>query len=204
MWIVGAVVIQFKILSDIIITILCAVLVLQSTVVVNLSAYAIYIQPVGTAAAAATAMKLSTVVKMLVDNAIQEFHSNNIHNTIPYLPGGVKELSSSIAIAGNNSNNNNSASVSTSMAQPLTILLLVKNIIQALDIGDYEKAQRYLNLAEQELGRNILDVSSSLNPQTIISTSNATFNNNSNDNYSFFSTYTNTKYGIKLQILIIG
>jgi hypothetical protein len=200
MLIVGAVVIQFKILSDIIITILCAVLVFQSTVVVNLSAYAIYIQPVGTAAAAATAMKLSTVVKMLVDNAIQEFQSNNINNTITYLQGAEQELSSSIAIAGNNSNNNNSASVSTSMAQPLTILLLVKNIFQALDSGDYEKAQRYLNLAEQELGRNILDVSSSLNPQTIISTSNATYNNsNSNGNYSFFSTYTNTKYGIKLQ-----
>ena len=47
MWIVGAVVIQFKILSDIIITILCAVLVFQSTVVVSLHAYAIYIQPIG-------------------------------------------------------------------------------------------------------------------------------------------------------------
>ena len=198
MLIVGAVVIQFKILSDIIITILCAVLVFQSTVVVSLSAYAIYIQPVDTAAAAATAMKLSTVVKMLVDNAIQEFQSNNINNTITYLQGAEQELSSLIAIAGNNSNINNSASVSTSMAQPLTILLLVKNIIQALDSGDYEKAQRYLNLAEQELG--ILDVSSSLNPHTIISTSNATYNNsNGNGNYSFFSTYTNTKYGIKLQ-----
>src|SRR5919199_616540 len=199
MLIVGAVVIQFKILSDIIITILCAVLVFQSTVVVSLSAYAIYIQPVGTAAAAATAMKLSTVVKMLVDNAIQEFQSNNINNTITYLQGAEQELSSLIAIAGNNSNINNSASVSTSMAQPLTILLLVKNIIQALDSGDYEKGQRYLNLAEQELGRNILDVSSSLNPHTIISTSNATYNNSNSDNYRFFSTYTNTKYGIKLQ-----
>ena len=49
--------------------------------------------------------------------------------------------------------------------------------------------------------RNILDLSSSLNLQTIIrSTSNATFNNNgNNDSYSFFSTYTNNKYGIKLQ-----
>ena len=40
------------------------------------------------------------------------------------------------------------------------------------------KMKRYLNLAEQELGRNILDVSSSLNSQM---------------------TYANTKYGIKLQ-----
>ena len=76
----------------------------------------------------------------------------------------------------------------------------MKNIIQSLDSGDYGKGQKYLNLAEQELGRNILVISSSpLNDQTKISTSNATYNNNSNDNYSFFSTYTNTKYGIKLQ-----
>jgi hypothetical protein len=57
MLIVGAVVIEFKILSDIIITILCTVLVFQSTVVVSLCGYAIYIQPVGTAAAA---LNLST------------------------------------------------------------------------------------------------------------------------------------------------
>ena len=194
MLIVGAVVVQFKILSDIMITVLCAVLVFRSIIVVSLLGYAIYIQPVGTAAATstvATTMKLSTVVKMLVDNAIQEFHSSNINNAITYLQGAEQELLSSIVIVGDNRDNtNNSASTSASMAQPLTILLLVKNIIQALDSGDYGKGQRYLNLAEQELGRNILHVSSSLNPQT---TSNDT------NNYSFFSTYTNNKYGIKLQ-----
>ncbi|MFL6403203.1 MAG: hypothetical protein ACJ71M_06990 [Nitrososphaeraceae archaeon] len=198
--IVGAVVVQSKILSDIIITILCAVLVFQSTIVVGLYGYAIYTPPLGTAAATTTTMKLSSVTKMLVDNAIQEFQSHNINNAITYLQGAEQELSSSLAIAGNNRNNNNSASVSTSITQPLTILLLVKNIIQSLDSGDYGKGQKYLNLAEQELGRNILVISSSpLNDQTKISTSNATYNNNSNDNYSFFSTYTNIKYGIKLQ-----
>jgi hypothetical protein len=201
--IVGAVVVQFKILSNIMVTILCSLLVFQSTVVVSLCGYATYIQPLGTAAATTTttAMKLPTVAKMLVDKAIQEFQSNNINNAITYLQGAEQELSSSLAIAGNN-RNNNSASISTSMAEPLTILLLVKNSIQALDSGDYGKGQKYLNLAEQELGRNMLDVSSSLNPQPIRSTSNATYNNNtnhSNDNYGLFSRYTNTKYGIKLQ-----
>jgi len=197
--IVGAVVVQFKILSNIMITILCSLLVFQLTVVVSLCGYATYIQPLGTAAATTTttAMKLPTVAKMLVDKAIQEFQSNNINNAITYLQGAEQELSSSLAIAGNNLNNN-SASVSTSMAEPLTILLLVKNSIQALDSADYGKVQKYLNLAEQELGRNMIDVSSSLNPQTIISTSNPTYNNNSNNN-GFFSTYTNTKHGIKLQ-----
>jgi hypothetical protein len=201
MLIVGAVAVRFRILSDIMVTILCAVLVFQSTVVVSLCGYAIYIQPVGTAAATTvTTMKLSTVTKMLVDKAIQEFQSNNINNAITYLQGAEQELSSSLAIVGNNRNNSNSASVSTSMAQPLTILLLVKNIIQSLDSGDYGNGQRYLNLAEQELGRNILDVSSSsLNPQTITSTSNAAYNNTNDNNYSFFLTYTNTKYGIRLQ-----
>ena len=164
MLIVKAVAVRFKILSDIIIiTVLYAALVFQSTAVVSLHAYAIYIQPVGTAAATTTTtMKLSTVAKMLVDNAIQEFQSDNINNAITYLQGAEHELSSSIAIMGNNGNNNNSVSVSTSMAQPLTILLLVENIIQALDSGDYGKGRKYLNLTEQELGRNTLDVSSSI------------------------------------------
>jgi hypothetical protein len=198
---VGAKVVRYKILSDIMITILCSVLVFQSTVVVSLCGYAIYIQPVGIAAAATTTAivptetKLSTVVKMLVDKAIQEFQSNNINNTITYLQGAEQELSSSFAIAGNN-RNDNSASISTAMAEPLTILLLVKSSIQALDSGDYRKGQGYLNLVEQELGRNMLDTSSSLNPQPTRSASNASYDNNSNDNYS---TYTNTKYGIKLQ-----
>jgi len=202
MLIVGAVVVRIKILSDIMVTILCTVLVFQSTVVVSLCGYATYIQPFGIAAATTivpTEMKLSTVAKMLVDKAIQEFQSNNINNAITYLQGAEQELLSSLEIAGNN-RNNNSASINTSMTEPLTILLLVKNIIQALDGGDYGKGQRYLNLAEQELGRKMLNVSSSLNPHPIRSTSNATYNNNSNDNnYRFFSIYTNTKYGIKLQ-----
>jgi hypothetical protein len=191
---------QFKILSNIMITILCAVLVYQLTVLVSLSGYATYIQPLRTAVATTTttAMKLPTIAKVLVDKAIQEFQSNNINNAITYLQGAEQELSSSLAIAGNNRNNNN-ASISTSMAQPLTILLLVKNSIQALDSGDYGKGQKYLNLAEQELGRNMIDVSSSLNPQAIISTFNATYNNSNNNNNGFFSTYTNTKHGIKLQ-----
>ena len=113
------------------ITILCAVLVFLSTVVASMHGYAIYIQPISTAAAAtstvATAMELSTVAKMLVDNAIQEFQSSNIKNTITQLQGAEQEVLSSIAIVGNNRNNND-ASVSTSMAQPLTILLLVKTL----------------------------------------------------------------------------
>ena len=200
----GAEVVRYKILSDITIIILCSVLVFQSTVAVSLYGYAIYIQPVGTAAAAttivSTEMKLSTVTKMLIDKAIQEFQSNNSKNTITYLQGAEQELLSSLAIVGKNDNNSNNsnASLSTSIARPLTMLLLVKYIIQALDSGDYGKGQRDLNLAEEELGTNMLDVSSTLDPHTIMGTSTATYNN-SNDNYDFFSTYTNTKYGIKVQ-----
>jgi hypothetical protein len=197
---VGALV-QFKILSRIVITILCSVLVVQSTVVILLG-YAIYTQPVGAVAATtvtvvATTMRSPIVAKMLVDNAIQEFQSNNINNTIAYLKGAEQELSSSLAIVGNNNNNNNS--VGSSIIQPLTILLLVKSIIQSLDSGDSGKAHVYLNLADQELGKSISYVPSSINPKTIISNSNATRDNNKNNSYGFFSTYTNTKYGIKLQ-----
>jgi hypothetical protein len=194
---VGALV-QFKILSRIVIAILCTVLVFQSTVVILLG-YAIFTQPVGAVAvvaatAVATTMRSPIVAKMLVDNAIQEFQSNNINNTIAYLKGAEQELSSSLAIVGNNNN-----SVRSSIIQPLTILLLVKSIIQSLDSGDFGKAHVYLNLADQELGKSISYVPSSINPKTIISNSNATRDNNKNNSYGFFSTYTNTKYGIKLQ-----
>ena len=191
--------VQFKILSHIVITILCTVLVFQSTVVILLG-YAIFTQPVGALAATtvtvvATTMRSPIVAKMLVDNAIQEFQSNNINNTIAYLKGAEQELSSSLAIVGNN----NSAGVRISIIQPLTILLLVKSIIQSLDSGDSGKAHVYLNLADQELGKSISDVLSSINTKTITSNSNATRDNNKNNSYGFFSTYTNTKYGIKLQ-----
>jgi hypothetical protein len=54
MLVVGAVVVQFKILSNIMVTTLCAVSGFQSTVVVSLCGYATYIQPLGTAAATTT------------------------------------------------------------------------------------------------------------------------------------------------------
>ena len=93
----------------------------------------------------ARTMKLPVVAKMLVDNAIQEFQSNNINNTITYLKGAEQELSSSLAIVGNN----NSAGVRTPMIQPLTILLLIKSIIQSLENGDYENGRKYLNLLKK-------------------------------------------------------
>ena len=174
-------------LSNIVITILCAALVFQSMAAVNLSGYA-----VGTTRNVPMELKLSTVVKMLVDNAIQEFQNNNINNTITYLQGTEQELLSSLPIIVNNTDNNNN--ISSSMAQPFTILLLIRNTIQALDSGDYAKGQQYLNSAEQELGKNIVDISSSssLNPKT-------TSNNNNNNNNGLFSKYTNSKYEIKLQ-----
>jgi len=194
------VVVRFKILSRIVIAILCTVLVFQPTSVVTQLGYTIYIQPVGTAAAATTPidriMKLPIAAKMLVDNAIQEFQNNNINNTITYLKEAEEELSSSLAIVGNN---NSGGGVRTSVIQPLTILLFVKSTIRSLENGDYENGRIYLNTAEQELGKNILDISSSPSPQTIKNTSYTTSNNYKNNNYSFFSTYTNTKLGIRLQ-----
>lgn len=189
----GAVV-RIKILSCNVFMILCAVLVFQSTVVANLLVASICIQSVNAAAGASSARTIDVpiVAKTLLDNAIQEFQSNNINNTITYLEGAEQELSRSLAILGNNNNN---ADVRTPITQPLTILLLVKSIIRSLDSGNYENGRKFLNLAEQELGRNILDVSLSLNPQTIIGTSNS----NNKNNYNPFSTYTNTKYGIELQ-----
>jgi hypothetical protein len=171
-------------LSYTVITILYVVLVSQSMTAVSLSGYA-----KATTTNVPIKTKLSTVVKMLVDNAIQEFQDNNINNTIIHLQGAEQELLSSLPVIVNNTNNiNNNNNISSSMAQPFTILLLIRNTIQALDSGDYAKGQQYLNSAEQELGKNIVDISSSssLDPKTT--------NNN-----GLFSKYTNSKYEIKLQ-----
>ena len=64
----------------------------QSIIVVGLYGYAIYTQPLGTAVPTTTTMKLSSVTKMLVDNAIQEFQSHNINNAITYLQGAEQEI----------------------------------------------------------------------------------------------------------------
>ena len=132
-------------LSDIVITILCAVLVFELMTAVSLSGYE------ATSTNLPMEIKLSTGVKMLVDNAMQEFQNNNINNTITALQKAEQELLSSLPIIVNNTNN--SINVSNSMAQPLTVLLLVKNTIQTLDSGDYAKGQQYLNSAEQEWGK---------------------------------------------------
>ena len=174
-------------LSYTVITILCVVLVSQSMTAVSLSGYA-----KATTTNVPIKTKLSTVVKMLVDSSIQEFQDNNINKATTDLHGAEQEILSSLPIIVSNTNNNNHINVSSSIAQPLTILLLVRNTIQALDNGDYAKGQQYLNSAEQELGKNIMDVSSlSLNPKTT--------SNDNNNNNSLFSTYTNSKHRIKLQ-----
>jgi hypothetical protein len=148
--------------------------------------YAIYIQSndrPGTSTPATTTTSPS-LAKMLVDNAIQEFQNNDINNTITYLMGSEQELLS-LTLDGN-------GGVAHHISiQPLTILLFVKNAIQSIDNGDFRKARIYLNLADQELGISMLDMS---NPKTTkaTATTNATFNKN-------YITYTNNKYGIKLQ-----
>ena len=148
--------------------------------------YAVYIQSndrPGTSTPATTTTSPS-LAKMLVDNAIQEFQNNDINNTITYLMGSEQELLS-LTLDGN-------GGVAHHISiQPLTILLFVKNAIQSIDNGDFRKARIYLNLADQELGISMLDMS---NPKTTkaTATTNATFNKN-------YITYTNNKYGIKLQ-----
>lgn len=169
--------------------ILCTVLVFQSLDI--RIGYAIYIQPDNTSSTTATTMTSPSLVKMLVDNAIQELQSNNINNTITYLKGVEQELSSSSTVVRNNNDNSSSVGHNHISIQPLTILLLVNSVIQSLDNNDSGKARIYLNLVEQELTRNMLDIS---NAKTKVTTT--TTNATSNESYL---TYTNNKYHIKLQ-----
>lgn len=148
--------------------------------------YAFYIQSnhrPGTTTPATTTTSPS-LAKMLVDNAIQEFQNNDINNTITYLTASEEELSS-LTLDGN-------GSVAHHISiQPLTILLFVKTAIQSIDNGDFRKARIYLNLADQELAISMLDTSNSKTTKAT-ATTNATFNKK-------YLTYTNNKYGIKLQ-----
>ena len=176
---------QFEILHTTVTIMLCSTLVFQSS---GLSqAFAIYIKPADAATADITTPTITTtplrLVKMLVDNATQEFQSNNMNNTISYLKGAEQELLS-LTVVGNNDSTRDDY-IST---QSLTALLLVKNAIYSLENQDTKQAHVYINLVEQELARDMFDASKA---KTKVTTTNASPDNN-------FLTYTNTKYYIKL------
>lgn len=168
-------------LSHFIITTLCAILVFTS--LDTPMGYAIYIQSnsrPGTTTVAATTMTSPSLAKMLVDSAIQEFQSNDINNTTTYLMQAEQELSS-LTLDGNGGVPHHIS------IQPLAILF-VKTAIQSLGNDDFTKARIYLNLADQELGRNMLDTSNSK--------ATATMKDIFSKNYLI---YANNKYGIKIQ-----
>lgn len=176
---------QFEILHTPVTIILCSTLVFQSS---GLSqAFAIYVKPADAATAdittATVTMTPLSLVKMLVDNATQEFQSNNMNNTISYLKGAEQELLS-LTVVGNNDSTRDDY-IST---QSLTTLLLVKNAIYSLENHDTKQAHFYINLVEQELARDMFDASKA---KTKVTTTTASPDNN-------FFTYTNTKYNIKL------
>ena len=171
-------------LSHFIITTLCAILVFTS--LDTRMGYAIYIQSngrPGTTAIAATTMTSPSLAKMLVDSAIQEFQSNDINNTITYLMQAEQELSSLTL-------DDNGGVPHHISIQPLAILLFVKTAIQSLGNDDFRKARIYLNLADQELGRSMLDTSNSKTKAT--PTTKDIFSKN-------YLIYANNKYGIKIQ-----
>jgi hypothetical protein len=152
--------------------------------------YGIYVQ-------AATAAQITTtttttitspdLAKVIIDNAIQELQSDNINKTITHLRAYEQELS--LALTGNNNHDRYCP------FQSLSTLLLVKDVIQSLENGDTNKAAVYLNLADQQLGRTLLNLLQAL--QT-----NATTNITATAAHipiGTFLTYTNSKYGIKIQ-----
>jgi hypothetical protein len=152
--------------------------------------YGIYVQAV-TAAAQTTANTTITspdLAKGIIDNSIQELQSGDIIKTITHLRAYEQELSLALT-----RNNNNLAHYFP--FQSLSTLLLVKDVIQSLENGDTNKAAVYLNLADQQLGRTLLNLLQAL--QT-----NATTNITATAAHipiGTFLTYTNSKYGIKIQ-----
>jgi hypothetical protein len=137
----------------------------------------------GNTTIAATTMTSPSLAKMLVDSAIQEFQSKDINNTTTYLMQAEQELSS-LTFDGNGGVPHHIS------IQPLAILLFVKTAIQSLGNDDFRKARIYLNLADQELGRSMLDTSNSKTKAA--ATTKAIFSKN-------YMIYTNNKYGLKIQ-----
>jgi hypothetical protein len=151
--------------------------------------YGIYVQ-------AATAAQITTtttttitspdLAKVIIDNAIQELQSDNINKTITHLRAYEQELS--LALTGNNNHDRYFP------FQSLSTLLLVKDIIQSLENGDTTRAAVFLNLADQQLGRTLLNtllLPDATNITAAIATAHIPTGT--------FLTYTNSKYGIKIQ-----
>jgi hypothetical protein len=156
--------------------------------------YGIYVHAATTATTATAAQTTTTttitspdLAKVIIDNAIQELQSDNISETITHLREYEQELS--LALTGNNTDDRYFP------FQSLSTLLLVKDVIRSLENGDTNKAAVYLNLADQQIGRTLLNIPSRLPP-------NATTNITAAAAHiptGTFLTYTNPKYGIKIQ-----
>jgi hypothetical protein len=142
---------SFQILLCFIVSVVVAILFLPS---LRLPLeYGIYVQ-------AATATQITTtttttitspdLAKVIIDNAIQELQSDNINKTITHLRAYKQKLS--LTLTGNNNHDHYFP------FQSLLTLLLVKDVIQSLENGDTTRAAVFLNLADQQLGRTLLNI----------------------------------------------
>jgi hypothetical protein len=144
--------------------------------------YSIYVQAANAAQTTTRAISSPDLAKVIIDNAIQELQSGNINNTITHLRAAEQELLLSLSVTGNDY---------YFPFQSLSTLLLVKDVIRSLQNGDTNKASVYLNLANQQLGKALLNI---LLPNATTNTTAA-----AHIPTGTFLTYTNSKYGIKIQ-----
>ena len=133
---------SFQILLCFIILTIAAILLLQSLRVPP--EYSIYVQ--AAAQRATTTIASPDLAKVFIDNSIQQLQSGNISKTITHLRSAEQELISSGT--GNH----------YFPFQSLSTLLIVKDVIQSLENGDTNKAAANLNLADQQLGRALLNI----------------------------------------------
>jgi hypothetical protein len=169
---------SFQILLCFIILTIAAILLLPSLRVPP--EYSIYVQ--AAAQRATTTIASPDLAKVFIDNSIQQLQSGNISKTITHLRSAEQELISSGT--GNH----------YFPFQSLSTLLIVKDVIQSLENGDTNKAAVYLNLADQQLGRALLNILLLL-PNATNKTAATVVAHISNGT---FLTYTNFKSGIKL------
>src|SRR6266566_1680156 len=126
-------------------TFLFAAILVFSTLLAGTTNYGIYPQ--------ATALTVASpdLAKVLIDSAMQALQSGNIKKTIMHLGAAEQEVILAVTEGNSNNNSNNYSSLET--------ILLVKVAIQSLENGnDTTKALVFLDLAERQLGEDLLNI----------------------------------------------
>src|SRR6266487_2561481 len=121
------------------------------------------------------------LAKVLIDSAMQALQIGDIKKTVMHLGAAEQEVILEVTDENRNNNSNNYSSLET--------ILLVKDAIQSLqNSNDTTKALVFLDLAERQLGEDLLNIT-----HANLSAATASIPRDT------FLIYSNPSYGIRMQ-----